>query len=548
MARNGLPAGEPQAAAGPHPPAGPRFAAELRDITKIYPGSLKKANSHISLGLGKGEILCVVGENGAGKTTLMKILSGLEQPSSGSIFLNGKQARIDSPLTAKKLGIGMVHQHFMLFPEYTVAENILMGIEKRKWGIFCDTPRAEAAAAEVIKAHHFSIDPREPVRRLSIGEMQQVEICRILYRNADIIILDEPTSVLTEGETASLFTTLRALAASGKSLILITHKLREVTRISHRVAVLRRGELAGVRDTQDTDEREIASLMLGASGELFPGISAGESGGEEGGKRAEPVIVFDRVKVLRRGQKRPLLEDLSFSAHAGEILAFAGVGGNGLGVLEAVLGGFLHPASGTILHRGRDISRLNIRRLRNQGLAFVPADRLRVGSAAGVSLEENLIINRRDAFTRRGFLRRRAIREFARGLIARYRIAGQSRDPAASLSGGNLQKLILAREIDLVRDYMVFSEPTWGLDLASGVFVRREIAALREQGAAVLLISTNLDEILELADRIIVMYRGSIAGVFPNREKTRDPARSLALKEAIGECMQGLSRKAPEGA
>ena len=520
-------------------------AVSLRDICKVYPGSAKKANNNISLDLRRGEILCVAGENGAGKTTLMKILSGLERPSSGEIAVNGKTVRIDSPLAAKKLGIGMVHQHFMLFPEYTAAENIVMGIEQRRWGIFQDAKKNRDAAAGVIRAHHFSIDPDRPVHTLSVGEMQQVEICRVLHRNADIIVLDEPTSVLTEGETAALFKTLKALAASGKSLILITHKLREIKLVSHRVAVLRRGELAGLRDTAASDEYEIARMMMGEAYEPLADKAGRprsglcprepETDGKISGKSAAPALVFENVTVLRRGQRRPLLDGLSFSARSGEILAFAGVGGNGLGVLEAVLGGFLHPASGKILRRGRDISRLNIRRLRNQGLAFVPADRLHVGSAASATVDENLMINRRREFTRFGFLDPRAVREFAAELVSRYRITGEGADWAAFLSGGNLQKLILAREIDQLRDYIVFSEPTWGLDIAAAAFVRGEIAALRERGAAVILISTNLDEILELADRIMVMYRGKAAGEFRND-------RSPRVKEQIGERMQGLSR------
>jgi simple sugar transport system ATP-binding protein len=523
--------------------ANPQYAALLRNISKIYPGGLKMANNNISLGLEKGEILCVAGENGAGKTTLMKILSGLELPSSGEIFINSRQVTIDSPLAAQKLGIGMAHQHFNLFPEYTVAENIVMGLEPRKWGLFCDTAKAEALAEKVIAAHHFSIEPDRQVRGLSVGEMQQVEICRLLYRNADIIILDEPTSVLTEREIESLFKTLKALAAAGKSLILITHKLREITQVSDRVAVLRKGELAGLRDTAGIDEYEISRMMIGAAPERKTAASNRQAA------LSEAVIRFDNVTVLRRGQARPLLDRLSFEVRSGEILAFAGVGGNGLGVLEAALGGFLHPASGKILHQGRDISRLNIRRLRNQGLSYVPADRLRVGSALTATVEENMIVDRRREFTRLGFLDRKRIREFSGDLVRRYNIAGTGSAKggtgwsAASLSGGNLQKLILAREIDQFRDYIVFSEPTWGLDIAAGDFVRQEITALREKGAAVILISSNLDEILELAGRILVMYRGRIAGEFGNSL----PEGAASIKEAIGACMQGLSRNGAEG-
>lgn len=513
------------------------YAVELRGISKIYAGSVKTANNNISLGLRRGEILCVAGENGAGKTTLMKILSGLETPSAGSICVNGVTVTIDSPLSARKLGIGMVHQHFMLFPEYTVAENIVMGLEPRRWGILFDRAKAIAEAEKVINAHHFSIAPDARVHNLSVGEMQQVAICRLLYTSADIIILDEPTSVLTEHETEALFATLRALALAGKSLFLITHKLREIKQIADRVAVLRHGELVGIRESGEIDERAVVQLMVGDS------VNTVNHKKNTVSRNANPVIVFNNVTVLRKGQRQPLLHNITFNAYAGEITAFTGVGGNGLGVLEAVLGGFLHPVLGTITHNGKDISRLNIRRLRNQGLAYVPADRLRVGSAGNVTVDENMMINRRREFTRAGFLDRPAIRRFTEELTRRYAITGRPGShtdarafPASALSGGNVQKMIVAREIDQFSDYMVFAEPTWGLDVAAGDFVRSEIAGLRARGAAIILISTNLDEVLGLADRITVMYRGSVVAEFDNN----GAVAAASLREQIGNCMQGL--------
>jgi simple sugar transport system ATP-binding protein len=501
-------------------------AVQLRNISKTYPGG-KPANRRVSLDLYRGEILCLAGENGAGKTTLMKILYGLESPGSGEIWIGDRPVRIDSPLTANRLGIGMVHQHFMLFPEYTAAVNIVMGREPRRWGIFYDRVKAEAAADAVIRAHGFSIEASRPLSSFTVGEMQQVEICKMLYRNVDIIILDEPTAVLTKQEILSLFQTLKTLAAAGKSIFLITHKLEEIKAVSDRVAVLRKGELAGIRRAAETSEEEISRLMVGGDFTPAPGRGFGAGKIPAGG---EPVIAFENVTAIRRGQAQPLLKAVSFSVRPGEVLGFAGVSGNGLGVLEAVLGGFIHPASGRILHRGRDISRLNIRRLRNQGLAFVPADRLRVGSAPGLTVEENLIIDRRAEFTRAGFFDRKSIRDFSGALIRRYGIAGAGGDPVSSLSGGNIQKLILAREIDQFRDYIVFSEPTWGLDIAAAAFVYGELAKLRDRGAAVILISTNLEDVLNCADRIMVMYRGSAAAEFT------DPGAEN-IKEEIGACM-----------
>jgi simple sugar transport system ATP-binding protein len=491
--------------------AKPGPSVELRAITKIYPGG-KKANRQVSLDFRPGEILCLAGENGAGKTTLMKILCGLEAPSSGEIRVRGKLVHIDSPLAAMRLGIGMVHQHVMLFPEYTAAVNIVMGREPRRWGIFYDRAKAETAADAVIRAHGFSIDAARPVSSLTVGEMQQVEICKMLYRNVDIIILDEPTAVLTRQEIASLFSTLKNLAAAGKSLCLITHKPEEIKQVSDRVAVLRKGELAGIRNTPELNEYDISRMMMG--GEAAPPGPVRISANSVPADSGDPVIAFEDVTVIRRGQKQPLLNRVSFSVRQGEILGFTGVSGNGLGVLEAVLGGFIHPASGRIIHRGRDISRLNIRRLRNQGLAFVPADRIRVGSAAEATVEENLIIDRRGEFTRAGVLDRKSIRNFSSDLIRRYGILGKGGDTVSHLSGGNIQKMILAREIDQFRDYIVFSEPAWGLDIAASAYVYGEIAKLRDRGAAVILISTNLEEVLRIAGRIMVMYRGSIAAEF----------------------------------
>jgi len=505
---------------------------ELRNISKTYSGSAKKVNNNISLQLKRGEILCIAGENGAGKTTLMKILCGLETPDAGDILINGKKEKINSPLAAKKLGIGMVHQHFMLFPEFTVAENIAMGEEPRKIGIFFDAKKASRNAEKTLKTHNFDVRSAQKVNELSLGQMQQVEICRVLARNAQIIILDEPTAILTEQETASLFKTLKDLVSKGLSVILITHKLREIKQICGRVAVLRKGEITGIRSAQDIDEYEIARMIMGEN----YNASEKEKKPEKVNFPPQDVIVFDNVTVKKKGQKRPLLDNVSFQARKGEILGFAGAGGNGLGVIEAVLGGFLHPSRGKILHNGVDISALGIRALRKQGLAYVPADRMRIGSAREALIEENLIINRRDEFSKKMIIDKNAVREFSNRLVKNYGIEGAKiNDKAAFLSGGNLQKLILAREINKLDDYIVFSEPSWGLDIASTNFIYKEIQALRGREAAIILISTNVDEIISLTDRIIVMYRGKIAGVFENT--------GSSIKEAVGNSMQGLGIK-----
>ncbi|MCL2180554.1 MAG: ABC transporter ATP-binding protein [Treponema sp.] len=491
---------------------------ELRNISKQYQSGNKKANNNISLNVKKGEILCIAGENGAGKTTLMNILYGLEKPDNGEIYINGDKQEIKSAFFARKLGIGMVHQHFMLFPDYTVAENIVMGNEPLMMGIFFDKKKAREISQKIITENKFPINCETKVSELTLGQMQQVEIYRLLNRDAQIIILDEPTSILTETESVSLFKTLKDFADSGKSIIMITHKLHEIKQAGDRAAVLRNGELVGIRNVIDIDEHEIAAMMMGNDefeyGKKIKNIKQK--------KNNEPVIAFENVTVKRKNQEKLLLDNVSFSVSSGEILGIAGVGGNGLGVIEAVLGGFLHPVSGKVFHRGKDISRLNTRALRKQGLSYVPADRINTASAKDATIAENIIINRRyDGIKNNAFIEE---------LINKYNIdcpsAGEN---ASTLSGGNLQKLILAREIDWFKDYIVFSQPSWGLDAASSAFVLKQIDELRGKGAAIILISANLDEIIELSDKIIVMNSGRIAGVFTDFD--------ASVKSEIGKCM-----------
>ncbi|GHT66228.1 heme ABC transporter ATP-binding protein [Spirochaetia bacterium] len=518
--------------------AGNECPVELRGITKIYPGNPRRVNDRVDLSLHKGEILCLAGENGAGKTTLMKILYGVEVPTEGEILVRGKPVKIASPMTANRLGIGMVFQHFMLFPELTVAQNVVMGLEPVKFGIFYDKAKAEAAVNAIIEAHHFSIEADKPVHDLTLGQMQQVEILKLLYRNVEIIILDEPTAVLIEQEIVSLFKTLKALVLAGKSIILITHKLREIKQISDRVAVMRRGELVDIRNTNEIDEYDISRMMIGSDFTETFRQKKEKAEGALGVLTAKPVLTFDHVTVKRRGQKRLLLDNISFAVKAGEILGFAGVGGNGLGVLEAVLGGFLPVTSGKIYHREKDISRFDASALRREGLAYVPADRLRVGSAPNATVNENIILNRRHEFSPGGFLNFKAVRSFSADLIRRFDIAGEGDQSTVTLSGGNIQKMILAREIDQFRDYIVFSEPAWGLDIAASAYVYGEIEKFRDRGAAVILISTNLDEILSLADRIIIFYRGTIAAELNNSDSIPN------IKEEIGVFMMGLKKPA----
>jgi simple sugar transport system ATP-binding protein len=505
-------------------------AVEMRGIVKIYPEAGLRANDEINLTLDKGEILCLAGEKGAGKTTLMKVLYGMERPDAGTIAVMGRPVSIASPLEANRLGIGMVHQHFMLVDDFTVAQNVTLGKEPRKVVIGYDLRRAEKEVGEVIAKHHFSIDPAKRVGKLTVGQKQQVEIVKMLYRDVDILILDEPTAVLTEQEIESLFLTLRVLAEHGTSLILITHKLHEIKTISDRVAIMRQGTMVGDFPTASISEHEISRLMMGQSVSLAVDKAPYE-------KEHQPIISFDRVSLLRKNQERPLLNDVSFTVNSGEILGFAGVGGNGLGVLEAVLGGFLPISSGSIVYRGEPLTKIDSHALRKEGLAYVPADRLQVGSALDATVAENLIVAARDRFTKRGLLRRKYIDEQVSDLLQTYTVKGKISQPIGTLSGGNIQKVILAREIEQYRDYIVFSEPTWGLDVASSRFVYERMVDLRNKGAAVMLISSNLDEILALSDRIIVFYRGTVVASL-----TEDEVKQVS-KEEMGAYMLGLKRQ-----
>ncbi len=506
------------------------LAVEMRNITKIYPENNLRANDEVDFLLRKGEIHCLAGENGAGKTTLMKVLYGLEDHEGGTIRIRGNQQDISSPLVANRLGIGMVHQHFMLVEDFTVSQNVLMGIEPRKHGLIYDRKKADTLVNEVIGHHHFSIEANMLVRNLTVGQKQQVEIIKMLYRDVDILILDEPTAVLTEQEIESLFSTLKQLAQKGKSLILITHKLQEIKAISDRVSVMRQGKMLDTYETEEVDERQISALMMGKSISLS--IEHGKKNTE-----SRPVIEGRKITVLRQGQQRPLLNALSFTAYSGEILGFAGVSGNGLGVLEAVLGGFIPIYDGKVLHNGEDITNIGTALLRKQGLAYVPSDRLKVGSALKASVQENIIVGESGSFRKNGFIDQKKVTRHTNDLLERYSAKATAQMPIGTLSGGNIQKVILAREIERYQDYIVFSEPTWGLDIASSQFVYEQIASLRDKGAAVILISSSLDEILTIADRIIVLYRGTRVASFVG-----DEARNLS-KEEIGEYMLGIRRQ-----
>ena len=497
---------------------------QMRGITKIYPENDVLANNRADFEVRENEIHAVVGENGAGKTTLMKILYGLEQPDSGRIFLKGEEVRIHSPLAANRLGIGMVHQAFRLIPEFTIAQNVVLGVEPRKWGIFIDRDRAVRGVEQVIRRYGFTIDPRLPVSRLTVGQMQLVEIIKVLYREAQLLILDEPTSVLTEQQIQKLFATLENLRSIGKTVVIITHKLGEVKAISQRVTVMRKGAVVAVRNTAEVDERQLSRLMVGKSVTFQFQREAVEKG--------RVVLELQDVVLRQKGQDRPLLDHVQLKVHAGEIVGVAGVSGNGLAELEDVVGGLRRITDGKILHDGRDITGLSAVQLRERGLAYVPADRLHRGSSLQSSVMENMIISRHHDFLQGGVFQQRAVEEFTDSLTASFSIDGDPRVPIGTLSGGNIQKVILARELASQSDFIIFSEPTWGLDVSSAEFIYAKILEIRRRGIAVLLISSNLDEIMALCDTLVVLYRGRVVAALSNTDELS--------KELVGEYMMGL--------
>lgn len=497
---------------------------EMRGITKVYRERGVTANDKADLTVMPNEIHAIVGENGAGKSTLMKVLYGLEQPDEGEIVLRGQKVEIESPLAASRLGIGMVHQHFKLIGDFTVAENVVLGIEPKRKGVFFDRTKAAAAVGDVIRRNGFSIDPRKKVSSLGAGQMQQVEIVKMLYRQADLLILDEPTSVLTEQEVHALFSTLRSLRDDGKTIIIITHKLKEVKEISSRVTVMKKGKVVAVRKTAEVGKRELSKLMVGRN-VLFDVSRSGKSCGA-------PVMELKNVTVKHRGQERPLLDSVDLQIRSCEIVGLAGVSGNGLDILEDVSAGLRKVSSGKIYHNGEDVTGKDTLRLREQGLAYVPADRLTRGSSLRSTVRENLIIARHHEFLKAGVFKRKQVRAFAENLIDQFDINGQSSAPIGTLSGGNIQKVILARELAGKTDFIIFSEPTWGLDVASSQFVYEKILEMKDAGAGVLLISSDLDEIIGLTDTVVIMHGGRIVAKLPNTGNLS--------KEMIGEYMLGI--------
>ncbi|MEM2896116.1 MAG: ABC transporter ATP-binding protein [Candidatus Bathyarchaeia archaeon] len=506
---------------------------KMVNITKEFPGVI--ANDKINFEARKGEIHALLGENGAGKTTLMNILYGLYQPDEGEIYVHGRKVTIRSPRDAIDLKIGMIHQHFTLIPPFTVTQNIILGLKFPK-GIL-KIKEAEDKVAELSKKYGLKVDPRAQIWQLSVGEQQRVEILKALYREAEIFILDEPTSVLTPTETRDLFKVLKTLVRDGATVIFISHKLDEVLEISDRVTVLRGGKLVTTKETSATNKRELAQLMVDR--EVIFRLESPKV------RLGRPLLEVEKVSAL--GDMGLLaLKEVSFSVHEGEILGIAGVAGNGQRELAEVIAGVRKVTEGKVIINGKDMTNKPPSEIVGAGVGRIPEDRINSGLLMGLSVKENLVMetlhdfsDQISFFPRGIFLSQSKIDEYADKLISEFKIITSSKDaPAKTLSGGNLQKLILARVLAQSPKILIASEPTRGLDVGATEYIRRELLEQKKEGAAILLISEDLEEILSLSDRIAVMYEGKVMGIVPARE---------ARIEEIGLMMAGTPLSKVEG-
>lgn len=504
------------------------YTIELRGIVKRFPGVI--ANNGINLKIHRGEIHCLLGENGAGKTTLMRILYGLYQPDGGEIILNGQSIKIISPRAAINHHIGMVHQHFRLVPTLSVEENIVLGLNEGS-GPFMNFRKSREKISTIADRYGLPIDPQTKVWQLTVGQQQRVEIIKALYREVDILIMDEPTSVLTPQEVDQLFTTLRTLVDNGLTIIFITHKLDEVMQVSDRVTVLRKGKVISTLSTSDTDKPALARLMVGR--EVVFRLEKSPV------KRKGKLLDVSNLHTLNdRGL--PALCGVSFEVFGGEILGVAGVSGNGQHELAEVLTGLRKLTRGKMFLSKKDVTNCSARKMYDCNVAHIPAERIKMGIVPALSIRENLILKkyRHSPFSRREFLEKQKIEQNAHDAISDYQIAAPNCETAAKLlSGGNIQKVVLARELSENPSLIVAVHPTYGLDIGATEQVRQILLAQRERGAATLLISEDLEEIITMSDRILVLFNGEVMGILD--------AENADIEE-IGLMMAGTRYKGEE--
>jgi ABC-type uncharacterized transport system ATPase subunit len=504
------------------------LALELKKITRIIGNCV--ANNNISFGIKEGEVHAILGENGAGKSTLMKIIYGeFTSDPGGEIFLRGKHVNIDSPTKAISLGIGMVHQHFRLVRPFTILQNIILGIESKNFLGMIDYKKARKEIQTIIDTYHFDLDLDQKIENVSVGTQQRVEIIKTLYRNADIIILDEPTAVLTPQEIKDFYRIIHNLKSQGKTILIVTHKLHEIKEIADRCTIIRKGEYIETVDVSVTSEADLASKMVGRKVELkvpkTPALPNGE------------VVLKIQNLYVENNKHLPCVKDFNISLKKGEITGLAGIDGNGQSELVEALCGLRKIKSGKVLINDHDITNLSPKEIYNQKLGSIPEDRQRVGLVMDFKVKENFVLQKIDEhpFSQYGFILSRELTKFSDELVTRFDI--RPTDPelaASSLSGGNQQKIILAREIVHNPEVLIAFQPTRGLDVGAIEYIHRELIKLRDLGKAILLISYELDEIINLSDRIGVIHDGHLWA-----DLTGEALLSPSLKEDIGLCMTG---------
>lgn len=496
------------------------YVVEMLNIGKSFPGI--RANDDITLCLKKGEIHALLGENGAGKSTLMSILFGLYQPDEGEIRVRGQKVKIENPNIANELGIGMVHQHFKLVHNFTVTENIVLGIEPIK-GVTIDLKSASKKIKDLSEQYGLNVDPDAKIEDISVGMQQRVEILKMLYRNAEVLIFDEPTAVLTPQEIQDLLKIMRNLIKDGKSIILITHKLKEIKAIADRCSVIRLGKYIGTVDVKDSDEALMAEMMIGRRISFDIHKKPQEAG--------KTLLEIQNLTV-NNSRKVPALKNFTISLKAGEILGIAGVEGNGQSELVEALTGLRKPEFGMIILDGKNITDFSIRDRIENGIAHIPEDRQKRGLVLDYSIEENMILekHRKNPFSKHGFLNHKAIREHANTIIKDFDVRSSKGaiTKTRTMSGGNQQKAIIGREFDLNPEVLIAVQPTRGLDIGSIVYIHRRIVEQRDMGKAVLLVSLELDEILDLSDRIAVLNHGELIGIVDAKD-TNDKEIGLMM-------------------
>ena len=489
------------------------FVIEMLHITKEFPGI--KANDDITLQLRKGEVHALLGENGAGKSTLMSVLFGLYQPEQGKILKNGKEVVIRNPNDANALGIGMVHQHFKLVECFSVLDNIILGVEPNKMG-FLQKAEARKKVMALSEKYGLRVDPDALISDISVGMQQRVEILKMLYRDNEILIFDEPTAVLTPQEIDELMEIMRGFKKEGKSILFITHKLNEIMAVADRCTVLRKGKYMGTVDIKDTTKEELSRMMVGRDVQLQVE--------KQPAKPGKVVLDVENVTMHNSQRKKDSVKDVSFQVHAGEIVCLAGIEGNGQTEFVYGLTGLEKLTNGKITLDGKDITHATIRQRSKDGMSHIPEDRHKHGLVLDYSLENNMVLQRywQPEFQKGGFIRSDKVREYSDRLIAQYDVrSGQgSSTIVRSMSGGNQQKAIIAREIDRDPKLLIAVQPTRGLDVGAIEYIHKQIVAERDKGTAVLLVSLELDEVMNLADRILVMYEGEIVGEFDPKTTT----------------------------